>query len=100
MRTILLIASALALTTVIPAPAQTQTIAWSIERGSKLPAGNRVELTIEARWDARSRSTWSNSYELSEIRGLSWSQLNSTRQPVRFALVRDAGRLDCGGTAG
>jgi hypothetical protein len=80
--------------------AQAQTIEWSVARGSRLPVGERVQLTIETRWSASDRSTWSNRYTASELPGLSIAQVNGTNAPVRFAIVRAAGRLDCAGTAG
>ena len=75
-------------------------IEWEIERsGSRADAGT-VQFTIESRWGRDSRSTWSNSRPIGELQGLSYAQLAGPSGPVRFAIVREAGRLDCGGQAG
>jgi hypothetical protein len=88
----------------LPAVAQSaadqreSSIEWTIagERGQS----DKVQLTIESRWGPNSNSVWSNDRSLTELAGLSPAQLAGGKGPVRFALVREAGRLDCGGTAG
>lgn len=82
------------------ASAQVRPIEWSIEPAGKGPAGDQVQLTIESRWEPGNHSVWSNSFAVSEISGLTMLQVSGPRGPVRFALVRDAGRLDCGGELG
>jgi hypothetical protein len=94
------VATALIIGFAAPAMAeQMESIRWSIDpvRGSDR---NRVQLTIESRWNANSQSTWSNDRSLSELSGLSAAQLAGPTGPARFALVREAGRLDCTGRAG
>lgn len=82
----------------VPAAAQQpQSINWSIE-GQR--TGNHLQLTIDSRWSANSRSTWSNDRSLAELQGLTAIQLAGGSQAVRFALVKEAGRLDCSGSAG
>lgn len=48
---------------------------------------------------AHRTSQWSTDFRFAELQGLDVASLrNSGSQPVRFALVREAGRLDCAGT--
>jgi len=77
---------------------QAESIEWTLSGEHR--QGAKVQLSIESRWNANSRSMWSNDRSLSELAGLSPAQLAGARGPVRFALVREAGRLDCSGTAG
>ena len=81
-------------------PSGPDSIHWSIDSGRSLARDGKVQLTIESRWGYDNRSTWSNDRPLSDLQGLSASQLAGARGPVRFALQRDAGRLDCSGVAG
>jgi hypothetical protein len=74
-----------------------ESIRWSIDGARQQ---GKVELTVDSRWGANSRSSWSNDRPLSELSGLSSAQLAGRPAPVRFALVGDAGRIDCSGTAG
>ena len=74
-------------------------IDWSIERSETRAESGKVQLRVESRWD-HDRSSWSHGYQLSELRGLSAAQLAARPAPVRFALVREPGRLDCSGVAG
>ena len=82
------------------AAAQAQDIDWSIKRGGSNEDGSKVQLTVETRWGSNSRSMWSSDTPIGELRGLAAAQVTGPRQPVRFAIVRDAGRLDCNGIAG
>jgi hypothetical protein len=92
--------SVVALAAVAAAEERVGTIDWSIERGGSQADGSRVQLTIESRWSAHSQSTWSNDRSIAELRGLTAAQVTGPSAPVRFALVGDAGRLDCAGNAG
>jgi hypothetical protein len=74
-------------------------IDWSIERSGTRPESGEVQLRVESRWDGN-KSSWSRGYQLSELRGLGAAQLVARPAPVRFALAREAGRLDCSGIAG
>jgi hypothetical protein len=82
------------------AAAQAQDIDWSIRRGGSEADASKVQLTVETRWGANNRSLWSSDTPITELRGLTSAQVIGPRQPVRFAIVRDAGRLDCSGVAG
>jgi len=47
----------------------------------------------------RDQNRWNSDFRTSELAGLDAARLRlSQSQPVRFALVREAGRLDCAGT--
>lgn len=76
---------------------QSESIGWTIEarRGEAT-----IQLAVDSRWSATSRSNWSNDRSFAELPGLSAVRLAGDRGPVRFALVAEAGRLDCAGTAG
>ena len=81
------------------AHAQTPSIRWSIApQGTR--DGTELQLTIESRWSPGSDSIWSDSRTIGELSGLTAAQLRGPTQQAHFALVRDAGRLDCSGTAG
>lgn len=98
------IACAPAVTASVPAsPAaaqQLQSINWSFATNGPGKDGSEVQLTVEARWGAGNDSIWSNSRRIEELQGLSRTQLMGPPGPVRFALVKEAGRVDCTGTAG
>ena len=50
----------------------------------------------EGRWD----NNWNSTFRASELAGLDVSQLDSAVvRPIRFAVTREAGRIDCAGTA-
>ena len=96
-------ACAPAVTASFPIPAaaqqQVQSINWSLETKSGRD-GSDVQLTVESRWGAGSESMWSNGRRLDELQGVTRAQLLGPPQPIRFALVKEPGRLDCTGTAG
>src|SRR5690348_12898139 len=66
-------------------------IQWSIQRDGSHFDGRTVQLTIESRWGS-DHSIWSNDRAIADLQGLSAAQLTGPRSPVRFVLVRDAGR--------
>lgn len=78
---------------------QVESISWSIEP-NRPGTADEIQLTVDSRWGPHSRSNWSNTRRLEELQGLGSAQLMGSSQPVRFAMVKDAGRLDCAGTAG
>jgi hypothetical protein len=75
-------------------------IEWSIQRDGSSADASNVQLTIETRWGAGNHSIWSEDRPISQLQGLNPAQVTGATGPVRFALARDAGRLDCSGTAG
>ena len=75
------------------------TIRWSIDDHDSRRDG-KVQVSFRTGEGSRHNSNWSSGYDVGELRGLSSAQLNGSSQPVRFALAREAGRLDCTGTAG
>src|SRR5688572_1176356 len=101
LRHVLTIAGACAVAAASPVAGATPgQIEWSIQRDGSSADASRVQLTIESRWSRNSRSTWSNDRAIGDLQGLSQAQVTGAPGPVRFALVREAGRLDCGGAAG
>jgi len=75
------------------------TIRWNIDNLDRRDDG-QVQLSFRTGEGSRNNSNWSSGYDLADLQGLSRSQLDGSNQPVRFALVREAGRLDCSGSAG
>jgi hypothetical protein len=71
-------------------------IRFTVEPGHK--DSNRVH--AEFRKDERgNHNNWSSDFAAAELAGLDVAQLRSSG-PVRFALVREAGRMDCAGNGG
>ena len=57
----------------------------------------RFESERNGRWD----SNWETSFQPAELTGLDMAALASPgTRPLRFAIVREAGRVDCAGTGG
>lgn len=81
------------------APQQAHSINWSLETKSGRDNSD-LQLTIESRWGAGSDSIWSNGRRFDELQGLTRAELMGAPHAVRFALVKEPGRLDCTGTAG
>ena len=79
---------------------QPDSIRWTVEQIRSSGGSDDIQLTIDSRWGIGNHSVWSDSRHLGELHGLGPAQLQGGAQPVRFALVREAGRLDCSGTAG
>jgi len=59
---------------------------------------NQVQFAISYR-SGRGQSMWSNTTPLSELGGLTAEQLAGDSTPVRFRIVREAGRFECEGVA-
>jgi hypothetical protein len=60
-------------------------------------ASDKVQLGLSYRAAGGGKSHTSRPVPLGELQGLTAAQLASDGAPVRFSLVRDAGRLDCDG---
>ena len=58
---------------------------------------NRIQLNLERRTEKGNRNQMGQSYEFSELQGLSREQA-AGGGAVRFSLVREAGRIDCEGS--
>lgn len=58
---------------------------------------NKINLSLERRSDRGGRHQLGQTYDFNELQGLSREQAISGG-PVRFSLVREAGRIDCEGT--
>src|SRR5688572_10400495 len=103
MRIIAVATAALSLAAIGPAAAQSAsapTIDWTIKRHGSRADGSIVQFQVDSRWGSNSRSTWGNDRPISDFQGLSAAQVTGPTAPVRFAMVGEAGRLDCGGVAG
>ena len=71
---------------------------WKAEyRTEKSDAGERVQITF-SRKSGKGKNQMGSSYALSELQGLSESQINGANTNVRFSLVREAGTIECEGT--
>jgi hypothetical protein len=61
--------------------------------------GDGANIRADFRRVDREHSQWNSTFRLADLAGLERSQLRAAGQsPVQFAVVRDAGRLDCAGT--
>jgi len=59
--------------------------------------GDKINLNLERRTERGGRNQMGHTYDFSELQGLTREQALSGG-PVRFSLVREAGRIDCEGT--
>lgn len=59
--------------------------------------GNKINLNLERRSERGNRNQMGQTYDLSELQGLSRDQITNGGS-VRFSLVREAGRIDCEGS--
>ena len=67
---------------------------------AKTKDAGRVQFSIEHRQGGQRSQSWSHTMRLADLQGLGAAQLEArAASPVRFALVRPAGRLDCSGSA-
>src|SRR5690242_2114312 len=92
------LACAPAMTASVSSPAaaqQAHSINWSFDTNGPGKDGSEVHRTVDSRWGIGNHSTWANSRRLDELQGLGSAQLMGPAQPARFALVKEAGRLDC-----
>jgi len=64
-------------------------------------APSDLHVRFERERYGRSESNWETSFRPSELVGLDVAALNSPgTRPLRFSIVRDAGRIDCAGSGG
>ena len=99
-RQLVVAASAALLTYVVQPAAIAQVpdrVDWTISPAGENDA-DRVQFSIGYR-RARGSSNWSNTTDLAELAGLTAAQLAGENTPVRFQIVREAGRFDCDGVA-
>lgn len=66
------------------------------------PTGDSGRLQVRfRRADSRGADSWSSSFRTSELAGLDVAALRAAgNRPLRFAIARQAGRIDCGGNGG
>jgi hypothetical protein len=67
---------------------------WKAETKSE---GNKLQLNLESRSDKGRRHQMGQSFEYSDFQGLTREQATNGG-PVKFSLVREAGRIDCEGS--
>lgn len=61
----------------------------------------KVEVRFNRDRDGHSDNNWSSSFQPAELAGLDVAALNSPgTRPIRFAILREAGRVDCTGSGG
>jgi hypothetical protein len=75
-------------------------IDWSIKRHGSSTDGSVVQLQVNSHWSPSSTSMWGSDRPIAELQGLGAAQVTGPTGPVRFAIIREAGRLDCSGLAG
>lgn len=103
MRIIAIGLAALSFATCAPAAAPSSApgeIDWKIQRHGTKNDGSVIQFNVESHWGRGQTSTWGNDRPIGEFQGLSAGQVTGPTGPVRFAIVREAGRLDCDGVAG
>lgn len=62
--------------------------------------GNELQVTFK-RADQQHTNSWSSSFRPAELAGLDLAALRATgTSPIRFAILREAGRVDCAGNGG
>ena len=99
MKTLLLSLAAIAIgTTSLASLANTAGPEALSFRLSDQTPGQRIRVEFERRYDG-GKSQWSDSFEPSELAGLDRSAVRASgSSAVRFALTREAGRVDCSGS--
>lgn len=92
--------AALILTTVTVSSACTAAAAGTLNFTLEA-SGRNDQVQAQFRKDERSNDRWSSSFAARELAGLDLARFRAPgTAPLRFALVREAGRLDCAGTGG
>lgn len=62
--------------------------------------GSRVHISFR-RGDQQRTNSWSNTFKAEDLTGLNPAGLQASgTRPIRFAIAREAGRLDCSGAGG
>lgn len=60
-----------------------------------------VQLRFESERNGRHEHDWNSSFPVADLAGLDLAALNGAgTRPIRFAVAREAGRIDCAGTGG
>ena len=64
-------------------------------------ADGKIYASFRSERDGRERTQWSGNFRPSELAGLDIGGFRGAgTRPLRFAVVREAGRLDCAGNGG
>jgi hypothetical protein len=62
--------------------------------------GDRIQISFR-RADQKRTNSWSNAFRPADLAGLDAAGLRASgTRPIRFDIIREAGRLDCSGTGG
>ena len=92
---LLVVATFLVAITVVKTPAQTAVSGtWTASLNNEKTG--KIQLNFERRTQRGSRSQMGQSYDFADLQGLSSDQASGSG-PVKFSLVREAGRIDCEG---
>src|SRR5215831_9575470 len=90
----LAIGAALLLITAVAGSAQSSTTGdWTASMGKE---ADKIHLNFERRTEKGNRNQMGQSYSYTELQGLSREQAEAGG-PIKFSLVREAGRIDCEG---
>jgi len=93
---LLVVATFFAALTVVKTPAQTAVSGdWTASLDKE--KADQLQLNFERRTQRGTRSHMGHSYDFAELQGLSRDQASGSG-PVKFSLVREAGRIDCEGS--
>jgi len=64
-------------------------------------SNDRIHVSFRTNRDRHDTTNWSSSFSSAELAGLDFARLRGSGSgPIGFALVREAGRVDCAGTGG
>ena len=90
-----ILVSILAVSAATATASEIDTIRFSLEPARE---AGKIQASFSANHD-RNRNRWNSDFTGEELVGLDMARLRAAeKQPVRFALMREAGRLDCAGT--
>jgi hypothetical protein len=79
--------------------APTEVVHFAIERGHE--SGDRLHVSFSKDVRGRNENNWSTDFRPTDLVGLDLAGLRGPgSRPVSFAIVREAGRLDCSGHGG
>lgn len=90
---------AIATLSVTAAAQQSDTVHFTLQ--AQRDDATRIHATFDGSRKGRHKNMWSTGFLPSELTGLEVSSFRGAgTRPIHFAIVREAGRLDCAGTGG
>jgi hypothetical protein len=93
--------AALLLTAITVSSACVASISMPLHFTIEPRSGDQVHVRFNRERNGHSESNWETSFRPGELAGLDVAALNSPgTRPLRFAIVREAGRVDCSGSGG